>query len=236
MSNCTADLAGFANCSRLLTLFNRRLQHRVAATTCALWKNCYHLRLERKAISDEWENLAHSQTLLLPSPIWYSIITILRLQFVYNSKHKQRNEAHIAQSRRRRHPGSGAAHWWEAGNTCWLLCHNIKSTRSSSLGALIIRSSNVNAARIGVCPSVPRSFLRPSVCLSTCLQSIRWRRELPGLRRLKINHQYNGDCVAAEWCWLCDGAAPAYSSSSISIWISIPWPRGHTHANQSYHR
>lgn len=114
------------------------------------------------------KNLAHSPTLLLPSPIWYSIITILRLQFVYNSKHKQGNEAHIAQSRRRRHPESGAAHWWEAGNTCWLLCHNIKSTRSSSLGALIIRSSNVNAARIGVCPSVPPSFLHPSIWLSVC--------------------------------------------------------------------
>lgn len=98
------------------------------------------------------------------------------------------------------HPVNGAATWWETCNTCW------PGYKTGGMSAMkrtpIIRSSNVNTARL-------------AVCLSTCLQSIQavvlWRSKhaLPGAarrlatRRLEINHQYNGNCAAAE----CDAVA-----------------------------
>lgn len=139
--------------------------------------------------------------------IWYSFITILRLPFVWNATRRiLRNRSRQRPNRRRRrrwrwrHPESGATAWWEAGNTCWL--RHIKPTRSSGCAdnPLIKRQCSSHRCMFVLLLSLPPS-LRLSVCLSTCLQSIPRRRELPGLRRLEINHQYNGDCVAAEWWW-----------------------------------
>lgn len=53
---------------------------------------CYHLRLERKPISDYWDNLAHFQLFHL----FYLVFFHNHLKITFRL---ERNEAHIAQSK-----------------------------------------------------------------------------------------------------------------------------------------
>lgn len=139
---CSSDLAGFAELFSALDFVQTAdfsilyISDGATFRVCTM-EICYHLRLERKPISDYWDNLAHFQLVyhsIIYLYILYSFITILRLPFVWNATRRiLRNRSRQRLNRRRRcrwrHPESGATAWWEAGNTCWL--RHIKPTRST---------------------------------------------------------------------------------------------------------